>query len=102
MLRTPIVFRATFFIRLWDCHTTLRTNDLCAKSPSLKIVQLTRSEPFCRKQSLTHVRRTRHRRPRMKEGRAVTDQLMAWLSLYGVPALFGILVVTCAGVPFPD
>jgi membrane-associated protein len=32
----------------------------------------------------------------------VTDQLLAWLSLYGVPALFGILVVTCAGVPFPD
>src|SRR6185369_7070306 len=27
---------------------------------------------------------------------------MAWLSLYGVPALFGILVVTCAGIPFPD
>ena len=29
------------------------------------------------------------------------DQLMGWLSLYGVPALFGILVVTSAGVPFP-
>jgi hypothetical protein len=32
----------------------------------------------------------------------VTDQLLAWLALYGVPALFGILVITCAGVPFPD
>lgn len=29
------------------------------------------------------------------------DQLLAWLSLYGAPALFGILVVTSAGVPFP-
>ena len=32
----------------------------------------------------------------------MTDQLLAWLSLYGIPALFGILVVTCAGIPFPD
>jgi membrane protein DedA with SNARE-associated domain len=31
----------------------------------------------------------------------VSDQLLAWVSLYGVPALFGILVVTCLGVPFP-
>jgi membrane protein DedA with SNARE-associated domain len=31
----------------------------------------------------------------------VIDQLFAWLFLYGVPALFGILVVTAAGVPFP-
>lgn len=30
------------------------------------------------------------------------DQLLGWLSLYGVPALFGILVVTSAGFPFPD
>ena len=30
------------------------------------------------------------------------DQLLAWLSLYGVPALFVILVVTAAGIPFPD
>ena len=30
------------------------------------------------------------------------DQLLAWLSLYGVPAFFVILVVTCAGIPFPD
>ncbi len=30
------------------------------------------------------------------------DQLLAWLSLYGVPALFIILVVTSAGIPFPD
>jgi membrane-associated protein len=32
----------------------------------------------------------------------VTDQLLAWLSLYGVPAFFFILFVTSAGVPFPD
>jgi membrane protein DedA with SNARE-associated domain len=32
----------------------------------------------------------------------VIDQLLAWLSLYGVPALFIILVVTSAGIPFPD
>jgi len=31
----------------------------------------------------------------------VSDQLLAWVSLYGVPALFGILLVTCLGVPFP-
>lgn len=30
------------------------------------------------------------------------DHLLGWLSLYGVPALFGILVVTSAGFPFPD
>ena len=30
------------------------------------------------------------------------DQLLAWLSLYGVPAFFVILVVTAAGIPFPD
>jgi membrane protein DedA with SNARE-associated domain len=32
----------------------------------------------------------------------VTDQLLSWLSLYGVPALFAIMVITCAGIPFPD
>jgi len=32
----------------------------------------------------------------------VTDQLLAWVSLYGVPALFCILVVGCLGVPFPS
>jgi len=31
----------------------------------------------------------------------VSDQLLAWVSLYGVPALFVILLVTCLGVPFP-
>jgi membrane protein DedA with SNARE-associated domain len=31
----------------------------------------------------------------------MTDQLLEWLSLYGVVALFGILVVTSAGFPFP-
>ena len=31
----------------------------------------------------------------------MSDQLLAWVSLYGVPALFGILLVTCLGVPFP-
>lgn len=32
----------------------------------------------------------------------MSDQLLSWLALYGVPVLFGILVVTSAGVPFPD
>jgi len=32
---------------------------------------------------------------------SITDQLLAALSLYGLPALFGVLVVSCAGVPFP-
>ena len=32
----------------------------------------------------------------------MTDQLLAWVSLYGVPALFCILVVGCLGVPFPS
>ena len=31
----------------------------------------------------------------------MSDQLLAWVSLYGVPALFVILLVTCLGVPFP-
>jgi membrane-associated protein len=31
----------------------------------------------------------------------VTDQILSWLSLYGVAALFGILVIASAGVPFP-
>ncbi len=30
------------------------------------------------------------------------DQLLGWLALYGIPALFGILVLTSAGFPFPD
>ena len=30
------------------------------------------------------------------------DQLLAWIALYGVPAFFVILVVTSAGIPFPD
>jgi len=32
----------------------------------------------------------------------MTDWLLAWLSVYGVPAFFVILVVTSAGIPFPD
>jgi membrane-associated protein len=32
---------------------------------------------------------------------SITDQLLAALSLYGLPVLFGILVVSCVGVPFP-
>jgi membrane-associated protein len=32
---------------------------------------------------------------------SITDQLLAALSLYGLPVLFGILVISCAGVPFP-
>jgi len=31
----------------------------------------------------------------------VTDQLLGWLSLYGLPALFAILVIASAGMPFP-
>lgn len=31
----------------------------------------------------------------------MTDQILSWLSLYGVAALFGILLVTAVGVPFP-
>ena len=31
----------------------------------------------------------------------MTDQLLSLLSLYGIPALFGILAVSSAGVPFP-
>jgi len=31
----------------------------------------------------------------------VTDQLLGWLSLYGLPALFLILVIASAGMPFP-
>ena len=31
----------------------------------------------------------------------MTDQLLALLPLYGTPALFGILVVSCAGFPGP-
>lgn len=31
----------------------------------------------------------------------MSEQLLAWLPLYGVPVLFGFLVVTSAGVPFP-
>lgn len=31
----------------------------------------------------------------------ITDQLLAALSLYGLPALFGVLVIACAGIPLP-
>jgi membrane-associated protein len=31
----------------------------------------------------------------------MTDQLLGWLSMYGLPALFAILVIASAGVPFP-
>lgn len=31
----------------------------------------------------------------------MSDQILSWLSLYGVAALFGILMVTSAGMPFP-
>jgi membrane protein DedA with SNARE-associated domain len=31
----------------------------------------------------------------------VSDQVLAWLALYGAPALFGILVVAAVGVPLP-
>jgi membrane-associated protein len=32
---------------------------------------------------------------------SVTDQLLAALSLYGLPVLFGVLIVACAGIPLP-
>ena len=32
---------------------------------------------------------------------SVTEQLLAALALYGLPVLFGVLVVGCAGVPLP-
>ena len=32
---------------------------------------------------------------------SITDQLLAALSLYGLPVLFGVLVIGCAGVPLP-
>ena len=32
---------------------------------------------------------------------SVTEQLLAALSLYGLPVLFGVLVVGCAGIPLP-
>jgi membrane-associated protein len=32
---------------------------------------------------------------------SITDQLLAALSLYGLPVLFGILVIGCAGLPLP-
>jgi membrane protein DedA with SNARE-associated domain len=31
----------------------------------------------------------------------VNDQLLEWLSIYGLPAYFGILVISSAGIPFP-
>jgi len=30
-----------------------------------------------------------------------TDQALAWLSTYGLPVLFGVILVASAGVPFP-
>jgi membrane protein DedA with SNARE-associated domain len=32
---------------------------------------------------------------------SITDQLLAALSLYGLPVLFGVLVIGCAGIPLP-
>lgn len=32
---------------------------------------------------------------------SITDQLLTALSLYGLPLLFGVLVISSAGVPFP-
>jgi membrane protein DedA with SNARE-associated domain len=31
----------------------------------------------------------------------VNDQLLEWLSVYGLPVFFGILVIASAGMPFP-
>jgi membrane-associated protein len=33
---------------------------------------------------------------------SITDQLLAALSLYGLPVLFAILVIGCAGIPLPS
>lgn len=33
---------------------------------------------------------------------SITDQLLGALSLYGLPVLFGVLVIGCAGVPLPS
>jgi membrane-associated protein len=30
-----------------------------------------------------------------------TDQALAWLSTYGLPVLFGVILIASAGVPFP-
>jgi len=30
-----------------------------------------------------------------------TDQVLAWLSIYGVPVLFAVIMIASAGVPFP-
>jgi membrane protein DedA with SNARE-associated domain len=30
-----------------------------------------------------------------------TDQVLAWLSAYGLPVLFGVILIASAGVPFP-
>ena len=32
---------------------------------------------------------------------SITDNLLAALSLYGLPVLFGVLVIGCAGIPLP-
>ena len=32
---------------------------------------------------------------------SITDQLLAALALYGLPVLFGVLVIGCAGIPLP-
>lgn len=32
---------------------------------------------------------------------SITDQLLAALSFYGLPVLFGVLVIGCAGIPLP-
>ena len=46
---------------------------------------------------------TRHRRRRAAAGRptAMNDQLLAAVSLYGAPALFGIVAIAAIGVPLP-
>ncbi len=31
----------------------------------------------------------------------MTDQLLGLLTLYGIPALFGILLISAVGAPFP-
>ena len=38
----------------------------------------------------------------MQEAISVNDQLLEWLSLYGLPVFFGILTISSAGIPFPS
>src|SRR5882762_7251975 len=32
---------------------------------------------------------------------SISDQLLAWLSQYGLPALFGVIAIAAVGIPLP-